>query len=277
VPHRLIASLLGFSVAAFGGAVFCAVHPLKVARAHERVVTAIVPEPAAKGRLEAPSEPAAVEAPRQASPADDAPALHPITRRHRDNSGNWVTYEQIPRSLARPVSYDAYRYPVRAGVAGGRHSVISGYDLDLPDAEQRRGSFLNMVGHGGVDLPQAKGEPIRLVALDHQVGPATVVYIGEMFGTTVVTKHSRREAGKIVDYLVIFGHMSAVAPGLKPGARLEDGDLVGGVGNTGSPLLIHLHLEMRRVRDGVDPRRHDGWHLLPVSIACDPRNLLPLK
>lgn len=278
LPHRLIASLLGFSVAGFLGALFCVVHPVKAAGARERKVPAIVPEPVAAtaARREVPGQPAAAE-PREPGPQADAPTLHAITRRHRDTSDNWVTYQEIPRLLSRPVSYDAYRYPVRAGVAGGRHSVISGYDLDEPDLEQRRGSFLNMVGHGGVDLPQAKGEPVRLVALDHEVGPATVVWVGEMFGTTVVTKQARREAGAIVDYLVIFGHLGSVAPGVRPGARLEDGDVVGGVGNTGSPHLVHLHLETRRLKGGVDPRRFEGWHLLGVSIVCDPRNLLPLK
>ncbi len=36
------------------------------------------------------------------------------------------------------------------------------------------------------------------------------------------------------------------------GVRLREGDAIGFVGDTGSPELVHLHLETRRVRDGID-------------------------
>src|SRR5437016_4892056 len=51
---------------------------------------------------------------------------------HRERSGRWSAYDQIPRRPDRPADYDAYRYPVTPGLPGG-HSVISGYDLDRPD------------------------------------------------------------------------------------------------------------------------------------------------
>jgi murein DD-endopeptidase MepM/ murein hydrolase activator NlpD len=200
---------------------------------------------------------------------------------HHDRRGRWELYDQIPRRPDRPASYDAYRYPVPPGIAGG-HSVVSGYDLDRPDESQRRGRKLHAVGHGGVDLPQAKGTPIRMVALDHQQGDADVVYVGPFFGNTVITRHTLREAGRLRDYLVLFGHMDAPAPGLTVGSVVKDGDLVGTVGDTGSPELVHLHLEVRRVRDGVDAtKRAQGGpaQLLEndVSVVCDPRNVLPLQ
>src|SRR5579859_3192169 len=57
---------------------------------------------------------------------------------HRERSGRWAVYDQIPRRPERPADYDAYRYPVPPGLPGG-HSVVSGYDLDRPDEAQRRG------------------------------------------------------------------------------------------------------------------------------------------
>ena len=68
--------------------------------------------------------------------------------------------------------------------------------------------------------------------------------------------------------------------GVVPGATLKDGDLVGFVGDTGSPELIHLHLEARRVRDGVDVTKRIGGGAgalldAEVSVVCDPRNVLP--
>ncbi len=207
----------------------------------------------------------------------DAPAAE---NAHRERSGRWAIYDQIPRRPDRTADYDAYRYPTPPGLAGGR-SVISGYDLDRPDPLQRRGATIRAIGHGGVDLPQVKGTPIKLVSLEHQRGPAQVIYVGPLFGTTVVTRHSLVEAGQIRDYLLLFGHLDAAAPGVAMGVELADGDLVGFVGDTGSPELVHLHLEARRVREGVDPSKLGGapWRLLAsdISIVCDPRNVLPLR
>jgi murein DD-endopeptidase MepM/ murein hydrolase activator NlpD len=213
-------------------------------------------------------------------PSDDegAPDTAEFMNMHHDKLGQAVVYEEIPRRPDRPADYDRYLYPVPPGLPGG-HSVVSGYDLDRPDEAQRRGRKLSAVGHGGVDLPQAKGLPIQMIDLDHQQGPAEVVYVGPLFGTTVITRHSLREAGQLRDYLLLFGHLDAPAPGLAPRQALHQGDLVGYVGDTGSPELVHLHLEARRVREGVDLHRFAGRMLLSgeVSVVCDPRNVLPLK
>jgi murein DD-endopeptidase MepM/ murein hydrolase activator NlpD len=198
---------------------------------------------------------------------------------HRERSGRWAAYEQIPRRPDRPASYDAYRYPIPPGLPNG-HYVVSGYDLDQPDSTQRRGRTLHAVGHGGVDLPQARGTLVKLVALEHQQGNADVVYVGALFGTTVVTRHTLREGGRLRDYLLLFGHLDAAASGVSVGTTLKDGDLIGYVGDTGSPELVHLHLEVRRVREGIDvsKRTAGGGSLLggDVSVVCDPRNVLPL-
>jgi murein DD-endopeptidase MepM/ murein hydrolase activator NlpD len=202
---------------------------------------------------------------------------------HRERTGRWTVYEQIPRLPDRPASYDAYRYPVPPGLLGG-HSVVSGYDLDRPDESQRRGSTLHAVGHGGIDLPDPRGTPVTLVALEHQVGDADVVYVGHLFGTTVVTRHTVREGGRLRDYVLLFGHLDAPAAGLTAGRVVKEGELVGYVGDTGSPELVHLHLEARRVRDGVNVAERvragtgAGSLLDPdATIVCDPRNVLPLK
>jgi murein DD-endopeptidase MepM/ murein hydrolase activator NlpD len=198
---------------------------------------------------------------------------------HRERSGKWVLYDQIPRRPDRPADYDAYVYPVPPGLPGGR-SVISGYDLDRPDETQRRGRTLHAVGHGGVDLPQARGTPVTMIALDHQQGDAEVVYAGPLFGTTLVTRHAVHEGGGLRDYILLFGHLDAIAPGMTKGAVVHVGDIVGAVGDTGSPELIHLHLEARRVREGVDIASVIAPNTLlaaEISVVCDPRNVLPLR
>lgn len=209
--------------------------------------------------------------------ADEEGPESPVGRgAHRERSGRWALYDQIPRRPERPADWDAYRYPVPPGLASGR-SVLSGYDLDRPDPEQRRGRRLRAVGHGGVDLPQAKGTPARMLRLEHQEGDADVLYAGPLFGTTVVTHHVLREGGELRDYMLLFGHLDGWPPGLQKGAVVREGDTVGFVGDTGSPELVHLHLEARRLRDGW--KDHVGPELVSdaVSIVCDPRNVLPLR
>ena len=211
--------------------------------------------------------------------AEDGPLLPSAPNIHREKSGRLKEYEQIPRLPDRPSDYDAYRYPIPPGLPNG-HYVVSGYDLDRPDPEQRRGRTLSHVGHGGVDLPQAKGTPVKNLVLEHQEGETEVLYTGPLFGTTVVTRHSLREGGRLRDYVVLFGHLDSIAVGVAPGATLKDGDLVGAVGDTSSPQLVHLHYEVRRVREGVDLAKVPaGAQLLAdsVSVVCDPRNVLPLK
>jgi murein DD-endopeptidase MepM/ murein hydrolase activator NlpD len=208
---------------------------------------------------------------------DDAPEAEPAENAHHDKHGHWVAYDQIPRRPERPADYDAYRYPVPCTKA----CVASGYDLDRPDELQRRGRRLSHVGHGAVDMVQKKGTPVALVALEHQEGDAEVVFAGPLFGTTVVTRHTLREGGQLRDYVMLFGHLDGFAPGLAAGVPLREGDLVGYVGNTGSPELVHLHLEVRRVRAGIDvtSKKLAGPALVDneTSIVCDPRNVLPLR
>jgi murein DD-endopeptidase MepM/ murein hydrolase activator NlpD len=156
--------------------------------------------------------------------------------------------------------------------------VASGYDLANTDRLQRRGK-MRAVGHGGIDLVAARGTPIRMVPLEYQVGDAEILYVGWLFGTTVVTRHAIREPGDVHDYVLLFAHLQRVAPGVVRGSVLRADDLVGYVGDTASRGRPHLHLEARRVKEGVDAWGVIGWELKAreVSIVTDLRNLLPVR
>jgi murein DD-endopeptidase MepM/ murein hydrolase activator NlpD len=193
---------------------------------------------------------------------------------HRDAHGHWTVYDEIPRRPERPADYDAYRYPVPCD----HDCVVSGYDLDRPDEMQRHKRH-GVVGHGAVDLPQTKGTPVVMVGLEHQEGDAEVIYVGPLFGTTVITRHVLREANELREYLLLFGHLDLQAPGIQRSARLKDGDVIGFVGDTGSPEAVHLHLETRRVRADIDVGKLPPAAMIANenSVVCDPRNVLPLK
>jgi len=195
---------------------------------------------------------------------------------HHDRAGHLRAYDQIPRRPDRPSDYRKFQLPVPP--LPQQSFVTSGYDLDLPDDEQRRGAELKAVGHGGVDLAQKRGTPVTLVPLEHQVGDADVLFVGKLFGNSVVTHHAVREQTSVRDYLVIHGHLEKPAAGLLRGATLPAGAIVGYVGDSGSPGVVHLHLEVRRAREGVSLNALGPGELAQNSktVACDPRNVLPL-
>ncbi|HXX66299.1 MAG TPA: M23 family metallopeptidase [Polyangiaceae bacterium] len=200
------------------------------------------------------------------------PPARVVQNGHTEKSGRWIAYDQIPRRPERPDSYLAYRYPVEGA------QVVSGYDLGEPDGDQRRGT-MSAVGHGGIDLAARRGTPIRLLRLEHQIGDAEVLYVGWLFGETVVTRHRVLEGAALHDYLLLFGHLDGVGDDVRRGQRVREGGLVGFVGNSGSQEFVHLHLEIRRVRDGANPRTltGDALRAREFSIVSDPRNLLPLR
>jgi murein DD-endopeptidase MepM/ murein hydrolase activator NlpD len=204
------------------------------------------------------------------------PVLHSERSVHRERDGQWRTYDQIPRRPDRPAEYERYTFPVQVA---DTEQIVSGYDLDLADAFQRRGAELSAVGHGGVDIVEQRGAEVRLVALEQQQGDAVVLYVGPLFGNTVVTHHVVREGAEQRDYLVLFGHLERPAPGLRVGQPLPAGSLVGLVGDSGSAGIVHLHLEIRRVRQGVSPTALGSGEYVhnARTVACDPRNVLPLR
>lgn len=195
---------------------------------------------------------------------------------HHDRQGRLRVYDQIPRRPERPADYRRYQLPVPP--LPQQSFVTSGYDLDQPDDEQRRGAAMKAVGHGGVDLAQKRGTQVLLVPLEHQVGEADVLFVGKLFGNSVVTHHTVREGGGLRDYMVIYGHLEKPASGLTKGSTLAAGSVVGFVGDSGSPGVVHLHLEVRRAREGVSLNALAAGELAHNSktVACDPRNVLPL-
>lgn len=192
---------------------------------------------------------------------------------HTDKSGESVTYEQISRRWDRPANYRAYLYPVDTRY----NTVTSGYDLDLPETDQRRVSS-GVVGHGGVDVPQLRGAPVTLLRLAHQVGEAKLLHVGTIFGNSVATLHTVREGGERARYAVVFGHLDTTNPDLKVGKVVRAGTIVGTAGDSDSPGGVHLHLEVRRVREGVAPETLIADRILSrdATIVTDPRNVLPL-
>lgn len=96
--------------------------------------------------------------------------------------------------------------------------------------------------HKGVDFGAPIGTPI------YAAGSGVIEeadYNGG-YGRFVMIRHN----GEVE---TAYGHMSRFASGIRPGARVNQGDVIGYVGTTGRSTGPHLHFEVRVNRQQVNP------------------------
>ncbi|MGF6274337.1 murein DD-endopeptidase MepM/ murein hydrolase activator NlpD [Massilia sp. UYP11] len=110
--------------------------------------------------------------------------------------------------------------------------------------------------HKGVDYAAATGTPIRAVA------DATVDFAGNGngYGNMVVLKHWS-------SYSTAYAHMSRIAPGLRKGAKISQGQVIGYVGSTGWSTGPHLHYEFRVAGVAKDPNKFKSLAQQPLNQA----------
>lgn len=111
-----------------------------------------------------------------------------------------------------------------------------------------------MRAHKGIDYAAPIGTPIRAVA------DATVATAGRQsgYGNLIVLKHQGL-------YSTAYGHLSRYAKGVRRGAHIHQGEIIGYVGMTGLATGPHLHYEFRV--DGV--QRNPLTLKLPASNPLD--------
>lgn len=96
--------------------------------------------------------------------------------------------------------------------------------------------------HLGVDYAAPIGTPVRAV------GDGVAVDVG-----------TRGGAGKMIrirhnsEYATAYKHLHGFAKGIRPGARIQQGQIIGYVGNTGLSTGPHLHFEFFQGGRYVDP------------------------
>jgi murein DD-endopeptidase MepM/ murein hydrolase activator NlpD len=91
-----------------------------------------------------------------------------------------------------------------------------------------------MRAHRGTDFAAPVGTPVRVTA------DGSVVMAGEQngYGNVVIVKHDGR-------YSTVYAHLSRFAEGIRDGMRVQQGDTIGYVGQTGWATGPHLHYELR--------------------------------
>ena len=153
------------------------------------------------------------------------------------------------------VSYRAFWWRARDGAEGyygedGRSArkaflrspveetrVTSGFSL------ARFHPFLqNWHAHKGVDFAAPAGTPVRAA------GSGKVIVAAEQggYGNVVMLQHGAA-------YSTVYAHLSRFAPGIKQGAHVAQGEVIGYVGQTGWATGPHLHYEFRIDNVQKDP------------------------
>ena len=100
--------------------------------------------------------------------------------------------------------------------------------------------------HKGIDYGAPTGTKIKAT------GDGIVEFAGRQggYGNVIILRHQGRHE-------TVYGHLSGFAAGLRKGARVTQGDVIGYVGATGVATGPHLHYEFRV----------DGEHRNPLTVA----------
>ncbi len=114
----------------------------------------------------------------------------------------------------------------------------------------------NWKAHKGVDFAAALGTPIRAS------GDGTIDFAGVSggYGNLVVIKHW-------ANYSTAYAHMSRFASGMRRGAKVSQGDVIGYVGSTGWSTGAHLHYEFRVNNEARDPNSVSVVAQAPLTPA----------
>lgn len=113
--------------------------------------------------------------------------------------------------------------------------------------------------HHGVDYAAPKGTPV------HTIGNGTVIkasYAGGA-GRMVTVKHNN---GYTTSYL----HLAGFGPGIRPGASLSQGQVVGYVGSSGLSTGPHLDFRVYKNNVAIDPLKMESPPALPVNAKYKP-------
>jgi murein DD-endopeptidase MepM/ murein hydrolase activator NlpD len=98
--------------------------------------------------------------------------------------------------------------------------------------------------HRGLDFAAPSGTPIMAA------GSGVVTHAGRKgnYGITVKLRHAN-------EYTTLYAHMRSIARGVRVGARVEQGDVIGYVGSTGMSTGPHLHYEVHHRGKFVNPAK----------------------
>lgn len=125
--------------------------------------------------------------------------------------------------------------------------------------------------HRGIDYAASHGTPAVTV------GDGTVIQAGwnGPYGLSVKVRHNDT-------YTTVYGHFSSLAKGIRVGAKVRQGQIVGYVGSTGLSTGPHLHYEMHKFGAFINPFTEKVPSIDPVgkddkALFDETRSALQIK
>lgn len=136
--------------------------------------------------------------------------------------------------------------PSRLGTVGATINTATARGIALglapaPGKSAARGGATFLM-HNGVDLVAPTGTPVLAAASGTVVGAAP----NAGYGNWIRIEHAQNLA-------TVYGHLSAFAPDISAGAKVQRGQVIGFVGNTGRSTGAHLHFEVINNGQAIDP------------------------
>lgn len=127
--------------------------------------------------------------------------------------------------------------------------------------------------HDGIDLPAAVGTPVHAMAAGvvHRAGPADKTGPGQGFGSTHIILKVVDPMDGEENLFLVYLHLDSIAQGVMPGAHVNQGDVIGAVGQEDAEYP-HLHFEFRK--GGPQERRSvHPLHYLPYLNTANVKDL----
>ena len=170
------------------------------------------------------------------TPAVDDSAVGGPFVRPSDPNAFEATLDDLDQALGRLDAVRRHARKLPIGVPAPGRELTSRFG-------NRRDPFLGRLAfHGGIDFRTPTGTPI------FSTGAGIVVHAGRNggYGKMVEIDHGNGITTR-------YAHLSAVE--VREGDRVTSGDRIGRSGSTGRSTGPHLHYEVRRNGDAIDPMR----------------------
>lgn len=138
------------------------------------------------------------------------------------------------------------------GIPGKDYRITQRFG-EHPEVYKRFG----LKGHNGIDIAGPKpGNKIKVYA-PYNGRVTKVGYDRNGFGKYVRFLTDADKKG--VQREFTLAHFDRINKNIKPGGYLYLGDTIGIMGNTGFSFGVHLHLQMRNVKDGAVLNYNNGF------------------
>jgi len=196
-----------------------------------------------------------------------------------------ATLAQIEFPTPGPNPVSAWRpppYPVPRAVRPDDHFYflrpIPSGNVNWPHPRYRYGNtfFGEESIHTGVDLDAARGTPVLAAGSGKVVWVGFGLYSGtnnpdDPYGLAILIRHEFGHDGRLM--YSAYAHLDRTDVWL--GQRVEAGELIGQVGDTGNAEGPHLHFEIRFGEDGYFTTRNpelwmvppEGWGVLAGRVS----------